>query len=91
MVEEYKLAALSTAHLTEDTAKALTAGAGSKEVDEPLVAVFEYGYFVSCLIGGPSRYADLEVVRKWARENGYGYVLIDRDASTVDGLDTYDW
>lgn len=88
-VETHTLAALSTAHLKPETAIALEKSRGYPY--GPLVSVFEEGFFVSCLVGSPAEHADLEAVRQWARERGYGYVLLDRDADEVDGLPTYEW
>lgn len=85
--ETHSLVAMNTGHLTKATAEALA----NPPEDGPTVAVFPEGWFVSCLIGSPSEFADLEAIRQWARERGYGYVLLDRDASDVDGLPLYDW
>lgn len=88
-VETHTLVAISTAHLEQKTVLALEKSRGYPY--GPLVSVFEEGFFVSCLLGTPAEHDDLEAIRVWARDRGYGYVLLDRDAGEVDGLPLYEW
>lgn len=87
--EDHRMVALSTAHLKPETVAALSKP--GVYPCGPLVAPFEEGLIVSCLLGTPAEHDDLEAVRVWARDRGYGYALVDRDAGEVDGLPLYEW
>lgn len=99
--ETHRLAALSTAHLTDEDARSI--GDTSAENFPFVIAPFEEGWFFSCHGAddpekraghGPyaeGRWPSLRAVREWAAARGYDYVLLDRDADPVADLPTYDW
>lgn len=79
-LEISKILTLSTAHITEATAKLM----------EHHCRRDEYGFFMSThYVRWPSE--DLVEVLKFARANGCDYVNLDRDGPVVDELPVYDW
>lgn len=73
---------LSTAHITRETSESLS---------ERDYNFGEYGHFIWA--GGPQANisGDLWDVINYTRDLGCAYVLLDRDADTVDNLPTYEW
>ena len=91
MVEEYKIAVISTAHLTASTADVMEESPAAFGF---VVAPFEEGFFVSCAnvsSGSTDGHESLWLCRKWASERDYQYLMLDRDAEQVEGLPVYDW
>jgi len=91
----FRVADLSTAHLTQEAAQQLQ-DYGNAGVPALRVMRDEYGFFVSV----PSEIhaalyeqypASLIRCIKWACQQGFDYVLFDRDAEPVSALTTYDW
>jgi hypothetical protein len=91
----FRVAYLSTAHLTQEAAQQLQ-GCGNAGVPALRVMRDEYGFFVSV----PSELfaafykqypASLTRCVEWAFQQGFDYVLFDRDADPVSTLTTYDW
>lgn len=92
MNEIHQILVLSTAHITQASAEALESN------DLPFSAwCSEYGFVISTGYPDLANLApdkipdDLKAVRTYARERGAAYLMLDRDASTVDRLPTYDW
>lgn len=90
-----RLVVVSTAHLTETTAKYLDRTPASEWpcVGGPYAG---YGWFVHAseenLGEGFSAIPDdLFSVMTWARRQGCGYVLFDCDGYQVEGLPVHDW
>lgn len=90
---------MSTAHLTRETAEMIQArfDHGHAEEGDGLPVIYqkeEYGYFVPVLDAGltPATCpADLLAILDLARENGCGYVMLDRDCDEVEGLPVHEW
>jgi len=89
MGEIHLLLVTSTAHVTDQEAKALTDHGYSRD---------QTGWFFH--VGGEEHDALTEIIRKsrglfavilCARVNGCHYVLLDRDAETLPGVPIYDW
>lgn len=87
-IEIAKLALASTAHVTQDEGPRLTAAGMARS---------EYGWLI--WIGGTTTPAGID----WpmspglrgaiaaARQVGAQYLLLDRDASELEGVPTYEW
>ena len=88
--------AVSTHHVQPATGDLLDAWAGLPADDRPLrVADTGYGWFVRTdAIGhvetGPIP-SELIAALTFARNQGFRYLLLDRDADEVDELDHFDW
>ncbi|MER8376664.1 hypothetical protein [Mesorhizobium sp. M1409] len=94
-LEIHKFVVVSTAHVSEATAKRLD---HTPAKDWPCAGgpYAEYGWFVYAHDenSGPGENAipaDLFDVMTWARRQGCEYILFDCDADQVDGLPAYDW
>lgn len=91
LLEEHKMVVLSTGHVRLETADDL----GVAEFGF-VVAEFPEGAFVSCHSTPDEnpcgdRWPDLHAVRLWARDAGYGYLMLDRDGGVAEGLPVYEW
>ena len=87
---------VSTAHITLSDSKKLNAGAVPRQIGS-----FEYGYVVlthpesdavaaSQIRGAGMSTAYLKLLET-AYAQGFYYLMIDQDAETVDGLETFKW
>lgn len=91
-METHNLLILSTSHVTAATAMRLTDGPVS---DWPVSGApyGPYGWF--CYAHDEDVEGNIPVemmnVFRFARVNGCGYVLFDRDADVIDELPTWDW
>lgn len=93
-LEQHSMVVVCTSHLTPATAEALST-LDSASFPFP-VAAYEEGFFVACGMAdqrtaADSSWPDLHAVRQWAYKLGFNYVMLDRDASPVEGLPEYDW
>ncbi len=86
---------ISTAHLTEQTARYLDRTAAK---DWPCVGgpYGEYGWLVyaheiNCDVDPDAIPADLFAVMAWAREQDVHHILFDCDGPAVDDLPVHDW
>lgn len=89
--EVHALIVLSTAHITQETAEALHC-----DGFDFTVWANEYGFIISTRRFNPNDPTfdppqDLKAVIDYARQRGASYLMLDRDASTVDRLPTFDW
>jgi hypothetical protein len=94
-LEERRLLVLSTAHLSEETAKWLTE-TPCDQWNFTGGLYSEYGFFVYAIDDDPAGSSckiqkDLQDVMKWARRRGFNNILFDRDAEQVVGLRTWEW
>lgn len=82
-----KVLEISTAHIKEDTAKWLS------QEDCLLVSYEkgEYGWIVLVPEEGETIPQDLQQIFEVARSNGCNWVMLDRDAFTIENLPVYDW
>jgi hypothetical protein len=90
-----KFVVVSTAHVSEATAKSLDDHPNTKW---PCLGgpYGEYGWFLYAHDenSGPERDAipdDLFEVMTWARRRGFAYILLDCDADEVGGLPIHRW
>lgn len=100
-LETPRMLVLSTAHITEETSECLDNSAISSEQRVPLhFAKGEYGFLIPIIPFEPGdvedrerweAYPDLAAIRAVAEAAGCSWIMLDRDADTVDGLSTYDW
>lgn len=86
---------VSTAHLTERTARHLE---GTPASEWPCAGgpYGDYGWFVyaheeNCEAGPMSIPEDLFGVMTWARKQRVDYILFDCDGDVIDGLPSHDW
>lgn len=86
---------VSTAHLTETTARSLDSTPASAW---PCAGgpYGEYGWFVyahdeNCGAGPVPIPDDLFGVMTWGRKQGFHYILFDCDGDVVDDLPSHDW
>ncbi len=96
--ENYKLVCMSINNLEQRTAETMERDPRQFGF---IVAPFEEGFFVSCNRpdGIPEQEADsfgyshfsLRQCRLWAHDNGYQYIMFDRDADAAEALPTYSW
>lgn len=86
MVEIQPILILSTAHVSETTARMLD----STPVTEWPVTGGHYNGFGWFMYAGETGPEDLVRIFEFARDNLCHYVLLDRDADTVE-LPVYDW
>lgn len=80
---------ISTGHVSEETANAIYDGG----LGDLMKSVYGWIIWV-CPDAEIDPYEwpqDLATVVDWAREQGYMYVMFDRDADTIEGLPIYDW
>lgn len=86
---------ISTAHLTEASAKLLDRVPSARW--PCLGGVYgEYGWFLyaheeNCGTGNDEIPDDIFAVMTWARKKGFEYVLVDCDGDTVVELPVHDW
>lgn len=89
--ESYRIACISTGHLEKHTADLMEK---SPDTFGFIVAPFEEGFFVSCQHVPPAcddSHFSLWLCRYWAKENGYAYLMLDRDAELLEKLPYYEW
>lgn len=88
--------ALSTAHISQHTAKMLDDALGP-EPERPIEGLVGYphgcfGWLISVLNIDPSGMpSDLSRVMQYAHDLGCDMLLLDRDADQTDDLPTWDW
>lgn len=89
MVEVQKMLVLSTAHISRETALYLD------NYQSIGYSKDEYGWFIP-ITDVDTQYRngwpdDLWAIRKFAIAHGCSWIMLDRDADTIDGLETWDW
>lgn len=87
---------LSSGHITVKTAELLDRWAAADDSDRPMmIASTNYGWFVSTREPEVANRADvprdLDAVLRFARNQGYGYLLFDADGDTIDALPFHPW
>lgn len=98
-LETHRMLALSTGHLTCETAQLMTRLAGTSTVFEEGLPIYyekgEYGFFVPVPDDPqdiPSTCpTDLEACMHFAIAHGFTWLMFDRDADQVPGLTSYEW
>jgi len=101
-LETPRMLVLSTGHVTRGTARDLedycnpgTLGEHRPRTVPIAFAKGEYGWIIAILPDREEDFArwtdDLLAIRKLAIEAGCTWIMLDRDADTVEGLPTYDW
>lgn len=93
MLEIQKMITLSTAHITEQTAKLL-----DKEPEENNMAISvykksEYGWFlpIESISYDTVPFQDLKKVIEFAKDHGCSWLCLDCDGPMLEYLDTYKW
>lgn len=89
---DVKVLVVATAHVTQETCD----DASNRSIPWAITYGIEYGFLAYCTEDRSSEtHDDLWAVINLARNNGYGYVLFDRDAPSLDpqitGLQIFDW
>jgi hypothetical protein len=80
---------ISTAHITQSEADALTAGTGwATRIS--YTNWHDYGFicFVQAQLDAPPAFSAL---MDWARDHGWEFIRLDQDGETVEQLPTYEW
>lgn len=84
------MAVISTAHLPED--ECTRADAGIQRGDLPLPGLAREESFIVSVVGETlDGFPVLNRVLCAAREEGFDWLMFDRDAPTVPGLPKFDW
>lgn len=91
--ETHKMIVLSSAHVTENTARAMSA-------NEAAFIYYEkgdYGWFLPVMdadyirVTRESGFEDVGIILEYAAAQGCTWVMLDADADTCDDLPSYDW
>lgn len=87
-LETRSVVVLTTAHVSEATAQALSSGA----LGETVLAT-PYGWIVKARHRGAlhNDLRDLEAICEWAVKNGFDWIEFDRDAESIESLPVFDW
>ncbi len=85
-IPQETLAVISTGHITQDEAQALTEG-GAQDLNG---MQREEGWMLSTR-RAPEGYACLSYVLGYLKAQGFDWVLFDRDAECVPDLPTFEW
>ena len=87
-----RMLVLSTAHITQQTSELLAADAMGELVVYPKNG---YGFFVLVPTEESQTVSDctedLQACMALAKESGCQWLMLDRDAETIETLPTYDW
>lgn len=94
-METYKAVALSTGHLRESDAKALSFLVGTDQ----LIMERDTGFFVKLMVdtenkginARPELSPEFNRIIQWASEKGFALIEFDGAAETVDIFPTFDW
>lgn len=93
--ETHKMLALSTAHVSKDTAELMDANCVASQVYQKA----EYGWFMAVprnafemeRIPKDAYSPELYNCLKFAYEQGFDWVMFDRDVEPISELETFDW
>lgn len=94
-LEIHRFVVISTAHVSETTAKRLN-NTPAKKWPGLGGPYGEYGWFLyahdeNAGVGPDVIPAELFGVMTWARKQGFDYILFDCDADQIEGLPAFDW
>lgn len=88
-MESHNMLALSTGHLTEETADELMTIDGIIAYEKG-----EFGFFVYVPDDDEEFHdqpADIHECIEFAHNNGYDWIMFDRDVETINELPVYEW
>lgn len=90
-MENHKMVALSTAHLTEHTCNTWLPAAADHGFSAFPKA--DWGWFIPIMpvCPGHSLPRDLAAVMSWAKLQGASWIMFDRDVEAIDELTYHDW
>lgn len=94
MLEIQKMITLSTAHITEQTAKLLDKEPEKNNMTISVYKKSEYGWFLpieSIDYNTAAIPEDLKKVIAFAKDHGCSWLCLDCDGPILDYLDTYKW
>ena len=101
-MEISKILTISTAHITEETAKFIDNVCEDNNLSNLVVynksakyigGTAQYGWFIYCNVALPDLNVpkDLLKIMCFTRDNNCDWLCLDRDGEVVDGLDEYEW
>lgn len=96
-LETRSVVVLTTAHVSEATAQALSSGTLPLLMRFCVLRNFEEGWLIDARRLAAFRhekvpeFSDLLEICAWAVKNGFDWIEFDRDAESVESLPVYDW
>lgn len=83
---------ISTCHIPEALSKVLNDSDPHNRQGDILFAPYPYGYFI--FVGEDHMIDDLSVLSRWLNDTypeNSGWVRLDMDGDTIEGLPVYEW
>lgn len=92
MLDIAKMLTLSTAHISEDVATALTFEPHTNKMGLSVYSLSEYGWLIYIPDYETNNVPEcLKKCLEFAKNNGCDWLRLDCDGETVDELETFDW